>query len=368
MAVEAYLPRHEDAVARFNRRLAEGGSPFRFPATSRIPWLPKDPGRGTFLEGHVAIDGDEVRGGYMVKHQAFALHGEPCDDVRNLQLPLSEGSIDPAYAQVGVEVLATAARRNRRMYALGMGGAHTPLPTVLRSMGWTVALVPFHFHVVHAGAFLRNIRVLRTSRARRLLLDAAAATGLAVPAIAVAQRRGRGSGRCGAIAEVVPRFGDWADAIWDGARGHYALLARRDAAELNMLYPPDAAKPIRLKVSLDGRAVGWALLFDSALQGHKQFGGMRLGTLVDCLALPGHEGDVVHAAREHLRRAGVDLVVSNQQHMAWCAALHAHGFLRGPSNYALAVSKGLRAALEPWDATAGRIHMTRGDGDGPIHL
>ncbi|MBJ6978233.1 hypothetical protein [Luteimonas sp. MC1895] len=368
MAIEAYLPRHEDAVARFNHRLAQGGSPFRFPATSRIPWLPRDPGRDTFLEGHVAIDGDEVRGGYMVKHQPFALQGEPCDDIRNLQLPLSEGSIDSAYAQVGVELLSTAARRNRRMYALGMGGTHTPLPTVLRSMGWTVSLVPFHFHVMRAGPFLRNIRVLRTSRARRLLLDAAAASGLAVPVLAVAQRRGRGRNGARARAEVVTSFGDWADAIWEGVRGHYALLALRDAAELNTLYPPDAPKPIRLKVSLDGRAVGWALLFDSALRGHKQFGDMRLGTLVDCLALPGHEGDVVLAAREHLRAAGVDLVVSNQQHAAWCTALHAHGFLRGPSNYALAVSRGLRAALEPWATTAARIHMTRGDGDGPIHL
>src|SRR5690606_7157115 len=115
---------------------AEGGSPFRFPATSRIPWLPKEPGRSTYLEGHVALADGEVRGGYMVKHQPFALRGDACDDIRNLQLPLSEGSIDPDHAQVGVEILASAARRNRRMYALGMGGAHTPLPTVLRSMGW----------------------------------------------------------------------------------------------------------------------------------------------------------------------------------------------------------------------------------------
>ena len=114
--------------------------------------------------------------------------------------------------------------------------------------------------------------------------------------------------------------------------------------------------------------MGWALVFDSPLQGHKQFGDMRLGTLVDCLALPGHEGDVVLAAREHLRARGVDLVVSNQQHAAWGKALRRHGFLKGPSNYALAVSKGLRAALEPWEDSAPRIHMTRGDGDGPIHL
>lgn len=367
MAIEPYLPIHEAAVARFNQRLADGGSAFRFPATSRIPWLPRDPDRCTFLEGHVAVDGDEVRGGYLVKHQRFLLMGTEVDDVRNLQLPLSEGSVDPVHARVGVEVLASAARRNRRMYALGMGGSHTPLPTMLASMGWSVALVPFYFHVVHAGAFLRQIRVLRTSRARRLLLDAVAATGLATPGLALVQRRRHR--RCAAPSvEVVERFGDWTDAIWRQAAGHYTLAALRDARELDALYPPGSEKPIRLKVSVEGKAVGWALVFDSRLCGHKQFGDMRLGTLVDCLALPGCEAAVAIAARDHLRARGVDLVVSNQQHAAWGQALLDSGFLRGPSNYALALSKALHAALAPWDVMAGRIHMTRGDGDGPIHL
>ncbi|MEN1939585.1 hypothetical protein WCE41_03265 [Luteimonas sp. MJ246] len=366
MAIEAYLPDHEAAVARFNRRLADGGSPFRFPASSRIPWLPKDPGRTTFLEGYVALADGEVRGGYLVKQQPFALEGEVRDDIRNLQLPLSEGSIDPAHARVGVEVLASASRRNRTMYALGMGGAHTPLPTVLRSMGWTVGLVPFYFHVVRPAAFLRNIRVLRGSALRRMALDIIAATGLAAPALGLVQARWLRGPR--PTVEVADRFGDWTDAIWQEAHGHYALLALRDTRELNALYPPEAEKPIRLKVSVAGRVVGWALVFDSRLDGHKQFGDMRLGTLVDCLALPGQESAVALAAREHLRARGVDLVVSNQQHAAWGAALRRHGFLRGPSNYALAVSKGLHAALAPWDASADRIHMTRGDGDGPIHL
>src|SRR5690606_4977416 len=95
----------------------------------------------------------------------------------------------------------------------------------------------------------------------------------------------------------------------------------RDAGELDALYPPGSEKPIRLKVSVDGDAVGWALVFDSRLRDHRQFGDMRLGTLVDCLAVPGREPEVALAAREHLRARGVDLVVSNQQHAAWGQAL-----------------------------------------------
>lgn len=367
MAIEPYLPAHEPAVARFNQRLADGGSPFRFPASSTIPWLPKRPGATTFLEGFVAVSGDEVHGGYMVKHQPFALRGEPCDDVRNLQLPLSEGSVDPAHARVGVEVLSHSLRGNPRMYALGMGGTHTPLPTALRSLGWAVALVPFYFRVVHAGPFLRNIRVLRTSSARRLALDAAAATGAATPALGLVHRI-RSGRRPRFEAEQVEAFGDWADHVWRQALGRYDLLARRDARELNALYPPEAPKPIRLAVSRGGEVVGWALLFDTRLQGHKQFGDMRLGTIVDCLAVPGSEAHVARAAFEHLRTRGVDLVVSNQAHAAWGQALQGQGFLRGPSNYALALSRGLQAALGPGALEAGRIHMTRGDGDGPIHL
>ena len=43
------------------------------------------------------------------------------------------------------------------------------------------------------------------------------------------------------------------------------------------------------------------------------------------------------------------------------------GFLAGPSNYLLATSKAMTDLVSPPDA-ASRIHLTRGDGDGRIHL
>jgi hypothetical protein len=64
----------------------------------------------------------------------------------------------------------------------------------------------------------------------------------------------------------------------------------------------------------------------------------------------------------------VDLIVTNQLHRDWCNAFARNGFLAGPSNFLFAPSPALAARLEPFEATAGRIHMTRGDGEGRIIL
>ncbi|MGY0619843.1 hypothetical protein [Lysobacter sp. A378] len=368
MTIESYNEHHQAAVARFNKRLRRGGSAFQFPASCRIPWPPRAPGGPTYMEGFVVVEDDTVRGGYLIKHQPFVLNGALVQDVKNLQLPLSEGSIDPTFSRVSVEILTTATRRHKRLYALGMGGIHTPLPKVLASMGWSSQLVPFFFRVIRPSSFLRNIRILRTTTTRRRMLDLAAATGIGGVALRLLHLVLTRPGRHRCTVEVVDHFDVWADDIWRHARGDYALIALRDADGLNTLYPSTNPKPIRLRVSRAGRDLGWAIVFDTQLAGHKQFDNMRLGTIVDCLALPGEETDVVHAATDHLRARGVDLIVSNQRHAAWCKALRARGFLPGPSNYGFLASKALASALSPWNENIARVHITRGDGDGPIHI
>jgi hypothetical protein len=44
------------------------------------------------------------------------------------------------------------------------------------------------------------------------------------------------------------------------------------------------------------------------------------------------------------------------------------GYLTGPSNYPLSTSRQLTALLAPLEENEQRIHVTRGDGDGRIHL
>ena len=104
------------------------------------------------------------------------------------------------------------------------------------------------------------------------------------------------------------------------------------------------------------------------MEGHKHFGDLHVGTLVDCLATPEHAGAVVEAAERFLRTLGVDIIVSNQCHGIWSSALLDRGYLTGPTNFVLAASRGLTRALEPFERNASDIHLNRGDGDGPIHL
>ena len=367
MPIEPFTKDHEPKVLAFNARIMAGGSHFALPKTPASVWLPKVDGRATYMDIFVAVDGEAVRGGYVIKHQPFALAGE-VKNVDNLQLPLSEGSVDPKYSGVSLQILAHAQKKQPLLYALGMGGLANPLPTMLKAMGWTLVLVPFLFRVVRAKGFLRNINVVRTTRARRIAADVLAFSGLGTLALrpmhAVLTRPSLA--RFTYQAEEVPGWGAWADAIWEAAYPSYSLIANRTASELELLYPRAQERFLRVRVSKDKKPVGWAVMLATQMKAHKQFGAMRLGTVVDCLAMPGHEAAVVRAATRLLMRRGVDLIATNQLHDGWVTAFKHAGYLSGPSNYVFATSKKLSAAIG--QALASRVHITRGDGDGPIHL
>jgi hypothetical protein len=142
------------------------------------------------------------------------------------------------------------------------------------------------------------------------------------------------------------------------------MVGARDAATLNVLYPPGTDRFTRIRV--DSR--GWAVVLDTQMRSHKYFGDMRVGTVADCFAAPDDASAVIAAATQLLSSRGVDLIVSNQSHDAWCAGLKGCGFRKGPSNFIFAASKKLATLLEPFDESVGGVHLTRGDGDGPIHL
>jgi hypothetical protein len=154
------------------------------------------------------------------------------------------------------------------------------------------------------------------------------------------------------------------DRTWEVGRTQMGLVARRDAARLRQLYPREDRRFLRFRIDRGGQPVGWAIALDTKLAGHKQFGNMRLGSLVDCFASPGDERHVVRAVTRVLLRRGVDLMVSNQSTPGWCQAMIDNGWIAGPSNFALALSPELAGRL---DGNAA-LHVTRGDGDGPIHL
>ena len=110
------------------------------------------------------------------------------------------------------------------------------------------------------------------------------------------------------------------------------------------------------------------MLLATDMRHHKHFGNLRVGTIVDGLACPEDAPAVVRAATEELKRRQVDLIVTNQTHAAWREAFRRAGYLEGPSNRIFAASVKLGQRLGPWAESQDRVHITRGDGAGPIHL
>ena len=109
-------------------------------------------------------------------------------------------------------------------------------------------------------------------------------------------------------------------------------------------------------------------MLDTVMADDKYFGNMRVGSIVDCLALPEDAGIVMAAATRVLEGRGVDLLLSNQSHPDWCHGLKMAGFVEGPSNFFFVASKALTNLLNEIDPAGRAIHLTRGDGDGLIHL
>lgn len=372
MAIEikSYTEELTPLVKAFNQRLKAGGADHQFPEHHVPTWLPKVDGRKIYLEYFVAVEnGSDVRGAFGLKHQEFSLLTETVS-VGFCQLPLSEGIVNKRYAFTGAQVLMNALKRKELFYALGIGGYEQPLAVMLLKLGWTFEAVPFFFRVQHPFRFFRNLAYLRSTGFRRSLADLLAWSGAGWIAVTLGNLLlpKRTWERPAPTGEVVQHFGAWADRLWELCRGDYTLCARRNSETLNVLYPQSDPRFIRLKVSQDGKVIGWAVLLNTQMEGAKYFGSMRVGSLVDCMALRKDARQVVRAAAQHLKSVGADMVVSNQLDTAWGRALKSCGFLKGPSNFLFGASKNLVERLQPFPERLSRIHITRGDGDGPINL
>jgi len=368
--IKAYSPDQVEAVKAFNVRLKQVDTVFEFPESPLSKWLPKREGRSLFQEFFLALEKPStVRGGYILKHQMFSFLGK-MESIGNYQLPLSEALVDKKYSLIGVQLLMSALKKNPLLYCLGMGSRDRPLPKMLKAMGWQLHDVPFFFKVNHPQAFLKNISFLRSSAFRRAVIDLARVSGGGWAGIKLIQFfSGKiGSVKKGLSVEVVPVFSAWADTLWFDCMTPYAMTAVRDRVALDLLYPKSNKQFIRLKVSEKNQVIGWAVLLDTPMSGHKQFGDMRVGSIIDCFASPENAVKVIQSATGFLEKTGVDMIISNQSHTAWCTALKYSGFLEGPSNFIFAASKKLSEQLSPFQQNKVKIHLNRGDGDGPIHL
>jgi len=120
-------------------------------------------------------------------------------------------------------------------------------------------------------------------------------------------------------------------------------------------------------VLVGGNTAGWAILLVTHRPDHPRFGGLRVGTIVDCMAPRRWAGHVVQSAKAALQDLRVDLIVSNQSHRVWTDSFQHAGFLSGPSNYLFGASRKL-AELAYLPAGWEHANINRGDGDGIVNL
>jgi hypothetical protein len=320
-------------------------------------------------EYFLAVEGSTVRGAYFLTHEHWIDAGGRLHRVSNFRLPLSEGFINPQYRGLGRKLVAHALERSPLLYCLGIGDRKRPLARLLAHQNWMITKTPFYFRCVHVRNVLDNLTWLRSDWRSRFALDIAAHTGIAQVSILSLQglRTKRPPGAKRAVS-IVSDFADWADDLWRRAKIEYSILAVRNSQTLRLRYPLNDYRFLRMAVSSDSEITGWALLLATSLNNHRHFGSLRLGSIVDCLALPGEEQSVIHAATHVLEDHDVDLIVSNQSHRNWCSALEQNGFLSGPTNRLFTPSPQLLRLLEPLAEKLPLTHLTRGDGAGPIHL
>ncbi len=360
-----------DPVHRFNMRMREGGSRWGF-YTEPVPtWIPPREGARVWREYHIAVDDQGyVRGGYALKPQPWVIRGEQ-RTVSDWQGPFSEGAISDRYAVLGIRMVRDMLRKQPLLFSWGHGGHEQPVVQMLRRMRWLLHDTPFCLLICHPRRFLRHNRLLRESPGRALALDALAFSGagsLGLRALHATQRARRPR-RFRAHASEVPRFGPWADFLWETHRDKYLALAVRDAAVMNTLLPEgDWPRGIRLRVTQGGRDLGWAVVMDTQMQNDERFGHLRVGSVVDCFADPDDAGEVAHAATRFLRARGVDLIMSNQAHPRWARGFAENGYIVLQKRRIFAASPALRQALEPLEETLQGLHLTNMDGHGPMTL
>ena len=366
--VERQSPAHADAMRAFNARLtARGAVPGFLPA--ELPPPARQNGAPIVNEAFVALEDGHVRGSFELHAQMFAV-GEEYHRLSHYRAPISEGIADRRYAFLGMLMAREALRTNPFLFCVGMGGVNQPLPRLLAALKFTLCTVPLLFRLARPARVLRELPLVRAARGRAVVADLLAYSGLGSLGARLHTRAADAlSRRWPALtAERVKSWGDWADELWRVGRGECSLAAVRDAAALEAMYPPADPWNICLRLSRGREVVGWAVLYDTAMQHSAYFGNLRVGTVLDCWTRPGYAVSVARAATHALEARGVDLVITNQAHAGWISAFRRIGYVRGPSNYALALSPALATAVRAHDAAQTRVHMTRGDGDGRIHL
>ena len=311
-----------------------------------------------------------VRAGYTLKSQWFKVN-DSLLQIGYYYRPVSAGLFNKKYNICGVLLVNDAQKRYPNIFSLGMGGVSEALPKLLKGLNWNLQKVPFFFKVLNPNSFLKNIRYFKNTKLKSFFIMLMMYSGLGWLFIKfIFQVSSLFNFRLNKAQHLTVKeieiFDQDLDLVWENSKQYNSFAAVRNCEYLKILYSDK--RFIKLKFIDNNKIVGWSISLYTKLDNHKYFGHMRLGSIVDCLSLKGYEKSIICKTSKVLKYKEADLIVSNQSHIFWKNALKMNSFINGPSNYIFALSKILSDKLQDDKKSKNYIHLTRGDGDGPINL
>jgi len=247
------------------------------------------------------------------------------------------------------------------------GAKRIPSLVFSKALAGRVARVPFQFAVIRTARFLREIGPVRQGP-KGILARLAASSGVAAVAGAAWRRTHSCAPPSGCSFEEIASWPSDLNAVWKSCRDDFHFALARDARAVQDLHPASQSRLHRYVLRRGNGLLGWSAGLFTQMRESPYFGNLLVGTILDALAPPEHLDALLAHTYHGLRELGADLIVANYTHERWRGRFRRLGFFNGPSNYLLALSKPLAAALGPGPNALDRAYMSRADGDGRLNL
>ena len=316
----------------------------------------------------VALHKNEIHASQLFFENQLFIDGEPKNFVYPAG-PISEGLVDSRYSLFSIALLKYSLSLQPFHMALGLGSYSQTITKIFIGLGWSHAKIPFYFLPYRPNKVLKEITIFRSNIflycITRLILFSG--IGWFVNTVFFGIKNSFFN-RSNIDYEIVDTFGSWADNIWKMALKEYKVLTRKDSQTLNLLYRPFDKRYIRLRVYDNKEEIGWLLIVIKKMKNDKYFGNLTVGTIVDGLCEYKHINNVLNSGLKYFNKNIIDICVVNWSHHLWKKASVRLGFLKGPSNYIFCASRSLVNKLNTHKYLIHELHLSRGDGDGPITL
>lgn len=364
---EPYQAFHIPLIKTFNKRLQDSGSQHGFYETVHASW-PETIPRQFFALLEEKLEDKQVRGACGIRHQAWSIHGH-VHSVRDLQGPVTEGIVNPAYATAAMRMFREALKLFPLLYGWGHGGPDEPIVKLYQAVGFTLLPSPYLFCVTNPGKVLEQNRFFSPDSKANLLGKWIGSNTQAThifrstsQALMWSQEKIRLRGL-----EITTQaaIGDWADTIYHAAKEDYPIHSIRDTEVLSTLYPmvhktQEWNKPTLLLVKEHNLPIGWVSVIQKQTRNHHRYGDMTVGMIADGFCKKEHAPTVIAAAMQYLR-AHVDLIFANQTHPDWQRAFKLCGFLSLANKRPLVVSPEFKKLIGDTP-----VFCTNMDGHGPM--